>query len=107
MQLRVLYLLPDVGADDLDLGLGVPEATGEEGVGESFEALHDLEIIPGADFFLLFFAMPGSTTMPGVYAWPAKRGGGGAPGRGPQVLTRCLSLVHVPTGKTNFSACTP
>lgn len=52
MQFRVLHLLPDIGANDFDFGLGVPKATSEEGVGETFEALHDLEIIPRANFLL-------------------------------------------------------
>ena len=48
----ILHLLPDLVTDDVDFLLLVAEHAGEEGVGEGFEALHDLQVVPGADFFL-------------------------------------------------------
>ena len=52
MHPRILHLLPDLVAHDVDLLARVPEHAGEEGVGEGLEALHDLQVVPGADFFL-------------------------------------------------------
>ena len=52
MHLRVPHILADLGADDVDLLLRVAEHAGEEGVGEGFEALHRLQVVPRADFFL-------------------------------------------------------
>ena len=52
MHLGVLHLLPDLGADDIDLLLRVAQHAREERIGEGFEALHDLEVVPGADFLL-------------------------------------------------------
>ena len=52
MHARVLHLLADLAADDVDLLLAVAEDAGEEGVGEGLEALHNLEVVPGADFLL-------------------------------------------------------
>lgn len=54
MHRRILDLLPNVRTDDFDLRLGHPQMPGEESVGEGFETLHNLEVIPRADFFLQF-----------------------------------------------------
>lgn len=53
VHLRVFDFLPDVGAKDFDFGLGISKMAGEEGISEAFETFHDLEVIPGAHFFLL------------------------------------------------------
>ena len=52
MHAGILHLLPDLVANDVDFLLRVLEHAREEGVGEGLEALHDLQVIPGADFFL-------------------------------------------------------
>ena len=52
MHARVLHLLPDLVANDINLLLRILEHAREEGVGEGFETLHDLQVVPGADFFL-------------------------------------------------------
>lgn len=54
---RVLHLLPNVCANNLDFGLGVSQMPGKEGVSETFEAFHNLKVIPGAHFFLLIGVM--------------------------------------------------
>ncbi len=52
MHIRVLHFSPDVGTDDIDLLLRVSKLASEECIGEGFETLADLQVIPGADFFL-------------------------------------------------------
>lgn len=52
MQFRVLYLSPDLGADNIDLPLRVSKVASKECIGEGFETLRDLQVIPGANFFL-------------------------------------------------------
>ena len=52
MHARILHLRPDLVAHDVHLLARVPEHAREEGVGEGLEALHDLQVIPGADFLL-------------------------------------------------------
>ena len=52
MHPRILHLLPDLVANDINLLARVLEHAREEGVGEGLEALHDLQVVPGADFFL-------------------------------------------------------
>ena len=52
MHPRILHLLSDLVANDVNLLARVLEHAGEEGVGEGLEALHDLQVVPGADFFL-------------------------------------------------------
>lgn len=52
MHRRILDFLPDIRTDNLDFRLGHTQVPGEESVGERFEPFHDLEVIPGADFFL-------------------------------------------------------
>ena len=54
MHRRILDLLPNIRTDDFDLRLRHPKMAGEESVGEGFETLHNLEVIPSADFFLQF-----------------------------------------------------
>lgn len=49
---RISHLLPDLGADDIDFFLRVPQCAREQCVGESFEAFFDLEVVPGANLFL-------------------------------------------------------
>lgn len=61
---RVLHFFPDVCADDLDFGFGVSEMAGEKGIGERFEAFHDLKVIPGAHFFLLGWKIDVSNYFP-------------------------------------------
>ena len=52
MHARILHLLPDLVTNDINLLLRVLEHAREERVGEGLETLHDLQVIPGADFFL-------------------------------------------------------
>ena len=52
MHARILHLGPDLVAHDVHLLARVPEHAREEGVGKGLEALHDLQVIPGADFLL-------------------------------------------------------
>lgn len=52
MHARILHLLPDLVANDVNLLARVLEHAREERVGEGLEALHDLQVVPGADFFL-------------------------------------------------------
>ena len=52
MHLRILHFLPNLSTDDIDLLLRVAQHTREKSIGERFETFHDLEIVPGADFFL-------------------------------------------------------
>ena len=54
VQLRISHLLPNGRADDVDFRFRVAELAGEEGKGEGFETFHDLEVVPGADFFLFW-----------------------------------------------------
>ena len=48
----ILELSSDLGADDLDFFDAVAQFAREECVGECFEAGADLQLVPGADFFL-------------------------------------------------------
>lgn len=52
VHLGVLHLLADVGANDLNLFLGVTQLPCEKRVREPFEPLHDLQVVPRAHFFL-------------------------------------------------------
>ena len=52
MHARILHLLPNLVAHDINLLARVLEHAAEEGVSEGLEALHDLQVVPGADFFL-------------------------------------------------------
>ena len=52
MHARIPHLLPDLVADHVNLPARVLEHAREEGVGEGLEALHDLQVVPGADFLL-------------------------------------------------------
>ena len=52
VHLGVLHLLADVGANDLDLLLGVAQLPREERVCKAFETLRDLQVVPRAHFFL-------------------------------------------------------
>ena len=52
MHARILHLLSDLVTNDINLLLRVLEHAREERVGEGLETLHDLQVIPGADFFL-------------------------------------------------------
>ena len=52
MHFRILHFFPDIRTDNLDFRLGHSKVPGEESIGEAFEAFHDLEVVPGADFFL-------------------------------------------------------
>ena len=52
VHLRVLHILSDLRAHDIDLLLRVAQRAREERVGVGFEALHGLEVVPRADFFL-------------------------------------------------------
>lgn len=54
MHPRILHLLPDFRTDDINLLLRVAQNAREEGVGERFEAFRDLEVVPGAHFFLRY-----------------------------------------------------
>ena len=49
---RILHLFPNLRADNINLLLRVAQHAREKSVGESLEAFHDLEVVPGADFFL-------------------------------------------------------
>ena len=90
MHPRILHLFPNLRADNINLFLRVAQHTREESVGESFEAFHDLEVVPGAHFFLRY---PISTnTNPLSFK---------------SYVTRCLSAGQVPTGKTCLSAVPP
>lgn len=84
------HLFPDLRTYDIDLLLRVAQNAREESVGERFETLHDLEVVPGADFFL-----PPRVSVVVEMPW-----------RGVDVITRCLSAGQVPTGHTCFSAAT-
>ena len=52
MHLRILHLLPDLVTNHINLLFRVLERLREDLVGEGLETLHDLQVIPGADFFL-------------------------------------------------------
>lgn len=52
MQFRVLHLSSDLGTDNIDLLLRIPKVASKECIGESFETLGDLQVVPGANFFL-------------------------------------------------------
>ena len=52
VHLRILHVLPDLLAHDIDLLLRVSQGPREKGISEGFEALHYLEVIPSADLFL-------------------------------------------------------
>ena len=52
MHPRILHLLPDLVANHINLLFRVLQHPREERVGERLETLHDLQVIPGADFFL-------------------------------------------------------
>ena len=54
MHIRILHFLPNLGTNDIDLLLRVTQHAGEERIGEGFEALHYLEVVPGADVLLQF-----------------------------------------------------
>lgn len=88
MHSRVLHLIPDLGTDSVDLLLRVSQLASEEGVGKSFKALGNLQIIPCANFFLI---MRGHVSCWNYYHVMEN-------------LTKCLSAGQVPTGQTNFSA---
>ena len=90
MHPRILHLLPDLRTDNINLLLRVAQNAREESVGERFEAFRDLEVVPGAHFFLRY---PISTKQRHLVIQ--------------LLITRCLSAGQVPTGKTCLSAVTP
>ena len=49
---RILHLLPDLRTHHINLLLRVAQSTLEDDISESFETFHDLEEIPGPNFFL-------------------------------------------------------
>ena len=51
VHLWISHFFPNLRTDDIDLLLRVAQNAREEGVSESFETFHDLEVIPGADSF--------------------------------------------------------
>lgn len=53
MDLRILTILPDLVHKQLHLLRGVVEDAREQRQEEAFEPFHVLQIVPGADFFLL------------------------------------------------------
>ena len=53
MQLRILHLLPDGRANDIDFRFRVSQFAGEKSEFVRFESLHYLEVIPGTNLFLL------------------------------------------------------
>ena len=52
MHIGIFHFCPDLRTDDIDLSLRVVQKTREKSVEGSFETFHDLEVVPGADFFL-------------------------------------------------------
>ena len=52
MHVRILHFPPDLRTNDIDLLLRVVQKTREKSVKGSFETFRDLEVVPGADFFL-------------------------------------------------------
>ena len=53
VHLGILHLGPNLRTYDVDFFLRIAQLTGEDCVGESLETFADLQVIPGADFFLL------------------------------------------------------
>lgn len=60
MQFPVLYLSPDLGTNNIDLPLRVSKVASKECIGESFETLGDLQVIPGANFLLFTVSLVSS-----------------------------------------------
>ena len=52
MHPRILHLLPNLVTNHINLVFRVLQHPREERVGERLETLHDLQVIPGADFLL-------------------------------------------------------
>ena len=52
MHVRIFHFSPNLRTNDIDLLLRVVQKTCEKGVKGSFETFRDLEVVPGADFFL-------------------------------------------------------
>jgi len=89
MHFGVLHLSPDLGTDNINLLSRVSQLASEECIGKSFEALGDLQVIPGTNFFL-FMTVLVSRRVTRVLV----------------NLTRCLSAGQVPTGQTKLLALT-
>lgn len=91
MHLGIFHLLPDLRTHNIDLLLRIAQRTGEKTISKSFETFHDLEVVPGADFFL-----QNDRTVSSTYIRLDVE----------NLLTRCLSAGQVPTGQTCLSAAT-
>jgi len=67
MHFGVLHLSPDLGTDNINLLSRVSQLASEECIGKSFEALGDLQVIPGTNFFLFMTVLVSrrSYTCPG------------------------------------------
>ena len=52
MQLRILQLSSNLRTKHIHLPLRIAQLTREERVPESFETFLNLQVVPGADFFL-------------------------------------------------------
>ena len=109
MHLRILHLLPDLVTNHINLLFRVLVHPREEPVGEGLETLHDLQVIPGADFFLRkkkrlerekkFDPVRKHVTTMQAVQRPLCHLTCSVLAR-----TRCLSAGQVPTGQTCFSA---
>ena len=52
MHLRVLHLSPDLRAENIHFSLRIAQLPREESVPERLKAFLDLQVVPGANFFL-------------------------------------------------------
>ena len=53
VHLRILHLGTDLCTHNIDLLLRIAQLSSEDSVGESLKTFADLQIVPGANFFLL------------------------------------------------------